>query len=1512
MGKRSRGRVIACGALLLLSRIAIGREWQLVSPVPSAADLTAVAWAAPGYVAVGKAGTILTSDDGVSWRAVPSPTTSDLAAVTWSGAAFVAVGAGGVVLTSHDGASWSLRDSGTTAGIEGICAGPAGLLVAVGEGGTVLTSTDGRTWRAQESGATATLRGVTWAGGAFVAVGDAVEGLGTVVMSADAVHWGPARGDAWGDLWSVAWNGSVLVIGTAPGCDAWTERAVGRFVEGELVVEPLESGTGFARGLTWCGGRFVAVGWWGGHSTSTDGQAWGLDASPAEMLALEGVTCGPDGPHAVGRGGQIAVSPDGDHWQLENGWTELDLDVASDGTRAVAIAMTDAFRPLALASADGVLWQPATELEFDAYGGQVRFGNGRFVIAGTRQVARGDVVTALTGVATSTDGVVWQYQWFREGVLTALAWDGSRFVAAGSAYRGGFVATSPDGVAWELSDTAAVDYLRRVASDGSTLVAVSAEGGALRNGDGWSWEAVELPTADRAWDVGFVAGRFVVVGERGSLATSADGATWEAIWSGTDRDLLGVDVVGDRVVAVGVGGTLLSSCDGLTWELEDTGCTADLLGAATSRCGLTAVGRWGAILGTRCAEGEEPRPAFSWRPPVVVAGAPTELVDQSTGAPAWQHWELGDGTTATGPGVVHAWSAPGSYQVTLRVGTPHGPASTSAWVPVLAPCAAPPVPILAAPPRAGSEEDYAVSWTAEGAEWVEAEESGEQGFAYPTWWSDDQLTGASFSHAWTDGRTYYYRARASRTCFDGVWTSAWSPAVAVRIAPRAQSPGTSAVVVPAAASGAGLNGAHWSTDLILHNVGREVATVALFPLDGITALDKVLEVRLEGDEVRSLADVLSQIPGAGHGPCGLLVGSDRPVDVDARYATGHGAREAVLAVPLEDAVAAAGASFLPGLLREGSLYSNVGATNPTPDPVEVEVELFAGDGSSLGAKVLALQPYGSASATDVLGRLGHDRVREASAVVRRRSGAGRFVAWGAVVDGRSGDAVVRVAGPTAPTWSAASSAITSNTTNVVFGNGVYVAGCWEGVLSSRDGRTWTQCPLGFGVRAVGWNGQQFAAVGWEGAAWSADGSSWHEARLPLARLDDLAWGGGMWLAVGWDKDVAGSRDGEHWEVLEPRPWRLHSVDWAGGGFVVTAGHRLLTTLDGVDWAVWDDFVAATFRDVAWNGSVALAAGTAVVTSTDALRWRLVDRQRGFSRVLWNGNEFVAWEAGFTLSTDGMSWQPLDLPAMPPGGSLSVRSLAWDGRKIVAKVQYADALLWLVEAGPTLVVPGAAHRVDGEGRTWRTDLLLTNTGDEGVTCALDPLGPEGPLAGPVEVTIAAGATSRVDDVLWSLFGLDGEAAVRVAPSAGTVVGAGRTWAAAGSGTVGHGTPALPEAAAIWHFAEGRALGLERSAASTSDLGLVSLCDEAMTVDARVLGDDGRELGELAFDLAPHAAETVPDLLSAVGAGEVGAGTALLTTDSLRCPFLAFVSVRDLATGDRVLLPAVAAPPMPCPP
>jgi hypothetical protein len=364
------------------------------------------------------------------------------------------------------------------------------------------------------------------------------------------------------------------------------------------------------------------------------------------------------------------------------------------------------------------------------------------------------------------------------------------------------------------------------------------------------------------------------------------------------------------------------------------------------------------------------------------------------------------------------------------------------------------------------------------------------------------------------------------------------------------------------------------------------------------------------------------------------------------------------------------------------------------------------------------------------------------------------------------------------------------------------------------------------------------------------------------------------------------------------------VTWAGDRFVVSTGlGSLFHSPTGSAWErVEPDLPVG---DLAFGaGTLVTARHTRLSWSTDLEHWTLaMEGDPGHRlRVRWAGDRFLA-VGGPTAyeSPDGRQWRRL-----PCSGEVSrdAGELAWDGVGLVTVD--GGRLIRVAPHGGALVVPGVAH-LDGQaGARWRTELELLNHGPDDAACRLELLhqGQGNPEPSATTVTVPAGRALRLEDVLVTVFGASGNAALRVTPDRPTVEAVARTFDDAPHGTVGQGVPPRAEADAGHLLREARLIGLSHSedptAGSRTNLAVVSACAEEMTVTAALHRGDGELLGTFRFDLAPFEYRHQNNVFAAVTADPVPDGVAVLTTPHLRCAFHATASVVDNRSGDPVFV------------
>lgn len=186
-----------------------GPGWTaFVTGVPALDDVAYVP-ALATFVAVGDAGAIVSSSDGVTWTQQGSPTPVNLYGVVAGAGRIVVVGDAGAILVSNDGVVFQERPSGTGATLYEVAFDGEATFVAVGAFGTVVISEDaGLTWQATEVGLTNELYGVAYGNDTWVVVGQA----GIILQGATPFDWEVSADNVLPDLNDVLFAQSLFTV----------------------------------------------------------------------------------------------------------------------------------------------------------------------------------------------------------------------------------------------------------------------------------------------------------------------------------------------------------------------------------------------------------------------------------------------------------------------------------------------------------------------------------------------------------------------------------------------------------------------------------------------------------------------------------------------------------------------------------------------------------------------------------------------------------------------------------------------------------------------------------------------------------------------------------------------------------------------------------------------------------------------------------------------------------------------------------------------------------------------------------------------------------------------------------------------------------------------------------------------------------------------------------------------------------------------------------------------------
>jgi hypothetical protein len=319
-------------------------QWTVVTPPPTSNNLRSVTYGNGQYIAVGDAGTILTSPDGLIWTSQTSGITSRLWSVAYGNSLYVtvgdSVGGSGTILTSANGVSWTNRVSGTNNNLVSLTYGN-GLYVAGGErwykgnsdSESMRISSNGMTW------STDTTTGLAYSSGISLAYITYSNGL-NIVLTPHIYYSDPIRYNLFlmcyiltsSDCknWTTRWTTPISNIGQESECFSSVTYGNGRWIAvggedgGMLGGPPANHSATSLNGITWDttsafahyniwftsvtygNGLFVAV---GGSAiyTSLDGLTDTINVS-GTTSNLNSVIYGNGAFVAVGDNGTILIS----------------------------------------------------------------------------------------------------------------------------------------------------------------------------------------------------------------------------------------------------------------------------------------------------------------------------------------------------------------------------------------------------------------------------------------------------------------------------------------------------------------------------------------------------------------------------------------------------------------------------------------------------------------------------------------------------------------------------------------------------------------------------------------------------------------------------------------------------------------------------------------------------------------------------------------------------------------------------------------------------------------------------------------------------------------------------------------------------------------------------------------------------------------------------------------------------------------------------------------------------
>lgn len=238
--------------------------------------------------------------------------------------------------------------------------------------------------------------------------------------------------------------------------------------------------------------------------------------------------------------------------------------------------------------------------------------------------------------------------------------------------------------------------------------------------------------------------------------------------------------------------------------------------------------------------------------------------------------------------------------------------------------------------------------------------------------------------------------------------------------------------------------------------------------------------------------------------------------------------------------------------------------------------------------------------------------------------------------------------------------------------------------------------------------------------------------------------------------------------------------------------------------------------------------------------------------------------------------------------LMARIAGWDGE--VSAVTYET------------LIPAVAHAPGSEDSTWRSDLTGVNIDQEAVDLTLTFVDAETGATIVRSRTLVPGEIWTSTDTVESLFGTQGTGVIGIEATGAVAIHARTYNLRADGGTFGQFLPGLDENDAIPAGVQGLVMDLKENDRWRSNLGLVNLGDQQISIRIRLFDSSGVQIGgELRRSVPARGWRQIDRVLLAADAGKRDLAYALVEPVTPGDKLWAYGSVVDNTTGDPTTIP-----------
>jgi len=240
-------------------------------------------------------------------------------------------------------------------------------------------------------------------------------------------------------------------------------------------------------------------------------------------------------------------------------------------------------------------------------------------------------------------------------------------------------------------------------------------------------------------------------------------------------------------------------------------------------------------------------------------------------------------------------------------------------------------------------------------------------------------------------------------------------------------------------------------------------------------------------------------------------------------------------------------------------------------------------------------------------------------------------------------------------WTARTIEVGNDIYDVIYAKDSLAAvGTYGIILNSPDGVSWTwtwTSSASTPWKGIAYGNDRWIVVGDNASAWmrtSADGINW-ESYPSFAIQSNLSYANGMFF-MGSSNKIYTSENGTIWKSIPSNTAnRIEDIAYGNGLYVgVGSGGTIVTSSNGKDWTVQESPTTKNLNSVAYGNGIFLAVGQSgtVVYSEDGVEWTesSTGEDRNVSSVtFWSGKFYAVGPGSLTTrgsyyySEDGKTW-----------------------------------------------------------------------------------------------------------------------------------------------------------------------------------------------------------------------------------------------------------------------------------